>query len=372
MKILFVTFGELSVSGGAYRPAAMVRALADAGHQLTIAAAWTNLPDHPNLTLLCGQAETMPNARLRLAAARAAGSMKFDAVHAVDDAALFCAKICRLRKIPLIYDAVRRFSGRSGRPPSRRWKWFPGRYAAVEKKLLQTAAAVLAPDPLLQKDLAALQADARIMLIQDVPRQTLFCGRTESGEALFDRLGRAETCVAACSFQAADHAALRQLLMAVRKVIDACPKAFFVFKGAAAAEAEPMAKSLAIEKQCCFLNPEETYVFLSAVDAAGVSVFMPSTERCGMDPEILTLLYGAAPVVAVMEDAYADLLTESNSIPVLRNTDAIASGIIRALQEPLFARGLQTQGRQLIADHYSLSSFKHQVRMLYHDVLNKD
>lgn len=372
MKILFVTFGELSASGAAYRPAAMVRALADAGHRLTIAAGRTDLADHPNITVLTGRKEPVSSVQLRLAVVRASGSMKFDALHAFDAAMPFCAKISRLRKIPLVYDAVRCFTGRNGRAPSRRWKWFPGRYAAKEKKLLGRASAVFASDPVLLKDLSALRADAEMSLIEDVPRQTLFCCRTENGEALHERLGKSASSVVACAFLDGGHAELRKLLMAVRKVIDSCPEVIFVFRGISPREAKPLAASLAIEAHCCFLEQHEADVFLSAADVADASVFIPAADSRAVNPEILTLLQGGAPVVAVMEDAYAGLLSEENSMPVLRNTDALADGIIRVLQEPLFALSLHTEGRQLIADHYSLSSFKHKVRMLYHDALNKD
>lgn len=370
MKILFVTFGELQVRGSSARPAAVVRALVDAGHRVSIIAARVDIPKHPNMQVLAGQEAPVTERRLRMAATQAASSMKFDAVHAVDAAAPFCMQICLLRKIPLIYDASRCFTGKNARPPSRRWKWFPKHYAAKEQKLLRKAAGVITADAVLARELEALSREVRVTRIEDVPLQSLFACPEDGRNQLNLRLKQPVTSIVVCRVEALSSSDLRKLLMAVRKVIDSMPDLSFVFRGVSAGEAGPMAASLDIEARCCFLEPEEVELYLCALQAAAASVLVPTPDRRYVSPEIYTLLNAPAPLVHVQSSAHDGLLDEQNSVPVLLNTDAMAEGLLRVLREPLFSLGLAAEGRQLIADHYSLSSFKHKIRMLYHETLH--
>ena len=369
MKILFVTFGALSVSEGSFRSWAMLCALADAGHQISVIAAKTEITGHPNITVLTGEGGEVSTRKLRLTAVKCTASLKYDAVHAVDDAAPFCARLCRMRKVTLIYDALRCFTGPNGQPPAKSWKWFPDFFSGIEAKVLQKAGAVIAPTPALSRDLASVAPSCRIEQIEDVPAQPMYGCLESRTEPLDLKIGDCPRGVVACSVHHLSHSELRNLLMAARKVIDAVQEVHIVFRGADPQEARAMATSLDIQDSCCFLEHHETACFVSALDKAAASLFVPDAAERYIHPEIYTLLNAAAPVVAVHESQYDDLLSEANSIPVLRTADAMAEGVIRAVTEPLFSLGLSTAGQQLIADRYAVSSFKHKVRMLYHDAL---
>ncbi|MDF7799533.1 glycosyltransferase [Pontiellaceae bacterium B1224] len=372
MNILFVTFGELSINGGSIRPVSILRALADAGHQIFAIAARTDLPEHPHLTVLEGRTSgKLSRWHLWKAVIKATGSLHFDAIHAVDDAVLFSAGICRFRKIRLIYSAVRCFTGPVGQQPSIHWKWFPKHYQKVEKKILKQALCVLAPCATLCADIKNLSPAARILQIEDVPVQTLFgCREVERGE-LLGRFKAETSSIVVCSILPSTQEELRKVLMATRKVIDAIPAVSFFLKGSLVKEAEAMAINLDIQNHCIFLSNEETETFLSALDIADAAVLVPTHGNRYVHPEIFTLLHAPAPVVAVLEGAYSDLLNDQNSIEVLFSAESIAEGIIRVIQEPLFSIGLGAEGQQLIADRFSLSSFKHKIRMAYHEMITK-
>lgn len=346
-------------------------ALAEAGHQVSLVASRAMIPDHPNINVLGGRNETLTLRRIRMTVAKATSTLKFDAVHAVDAAAPFVLQICRMRKLKLIYDASRCFTGKFARPISKRWKWFPNHYASKERQLLRKADAVMVSQALLAGDLKSVCKGVEPVLIEDVPLQLLWPSMESGAVQLKQRLEDPVSCLVVCCVEALCHSGLRKTLMAARKVVDTLPGVSFVFRGVAAEVAEPMAVSLDIGKRCCFLNPDEVELYLSALAIAQAALFVPDAAKRYITPELLTLLNSQAPVVCVQSAATDGMLSESNSVSVLQHTDSMAEGLLHVLQEPLFSLGLSNEARQLMADRYSLSSFKHKLRMLYHETLNK-
>ena len=371
MNILFVTYGELSLEGALLRPVSILRALADAGHHVDVIARKTMLPEHPLIHSLAGdQGKPVSRQKIRVAALKATGKKQYDVLHAIDATVLFLNKISRLRKSRLVYDASRRFSGDVGEPPSGLWKLMPGYLGRMEKRALERADAVLTSCPTLTNDLKGFKGDAAITQIEDIPAQSLFAGRDIERSRLLNRFDGKISSVVVCSLLPGKQNELRKLLMGVRKVIEAIPEASFFFKGTLTAEAENMAANLDIQKRCSFFKPNETREFLSALDIADVTLLVPGDSGRYVHGEVFTLLNSQAPLVVVQNTAYETILSDKNSIQVLSSSDAIAEGLLRAIQEPLFSLALAVEGQQLIADRYSLSSFKHKIRMTYHKVLS--
>ncbi len=368
MKILFATFGELSVESGSVRSVAMLRALADAGHRVDVIAARAKLPSHPHVQVLAGAGEgRLPQRKLRMAIMGALGRRTHDVVHALDTCAPFASRICRLRKVPFVYDAARCFTGPAAEPPSIGWRWFARRGQRIEKRMIGQAAAIFAGCDALVQDLRGLAPEADVSLVEDVPAQFLATPEDGALRALQGGVvdGPVGLLVVAGVVQPTS-AVLRDVLLASRKVVDSNPQALFVFKGLPVRDAAACAANLDIAGRCVFLEESETARYLGLLKAAGVLLFVPPASGRYLDAEAYTLLHASAPLVAVQADAYAKLLTDRNCIPVLQGADAIAEGVRQAVQEPLFSLGISLNGEQLIADRHSYSSFKHKVRMAYH------
>ena len=370
MNILFVTYGELSVGSGVVRPIAIIRALAEAGHRVDIISRRSDLPDHPNVRHLEGRGDR-PSRRqqLRIATIKASGKGSYDVLHAVDDAVFFAGRIAALRKIRLVYDATRSFTGAGGSLPAGLWKLFPGYCGRAEKRVLTRAKAVLTPCSTLTADLRSLVGGASTVQVEDIPVQSMFCSRSTDRNALLSRLGTTASSVIVCSILPGNRKELRNLLMAVRKVIEAVPGAVFFFKGGAVGDAETMATNLDIGDNCSFFGHAETEEFVSSLDMADATLLFSCSDDRHVHNDVFTLLHAPAPLVAVQSPAYGELLNEQNCIQVLASSESIAEGLLQAIQEPLFSLSIATEGQQLVADKYSFSSFKHKVRMAYHDVL---
>ncbi|MEN8255876.1 MAG: glycosyltransferase [Verrucomicrobiota bacterium] len=384
MNILFISYAEVSLRKGGVRAAGMLRALADAGHRVDLVAPYTDLPDHPHIRVLIDsgdrplrQAQDRPvrRAKLRMAGRRAVWRDSYDAVHAADESVFFAMRLCRWKKIPLVYAATRCFSGKAGSGMAGLGRFFPKHLHRLEAKVLERAAVVFSPCSALTADLRGVDRDARVVQLEDIPAQPLYAQQNAdkpilSGKepVLSSSNGPAPGPVVVCCALSGHAVGFRQLLMAARKVIDVVPDAVFFFKGAPQRPAEKMAANLDIADHCVFLPPDEPETFFSALGIADAVLMLPSGESRYIHPQVYTLLHAGAPLVTLPDAAYDEVLTEKTSVRVLPNSESIAEGLLRVVQEPLFSLAVALEGQQLVATRHTYSSFKHKIRMTYLDL----
>ncbi|VGO21246.1 glycosyltransferase [Pontiella sulfatireligans] len=367
MNILFISFEEVSLSRGSVRAVAMLRALADAGHRVDLVAPLADLPEHPQIRVVAGSRNRPIRRRtMRMHCMRAASRGSYDAVHAFDEAVFFAVRLSRWKKIPLVYDAAHRFSGSGGIGLAGIWRLFPRRLQRMEAKVLGQATVVFSSCGALTADLMGIDKTLEIEQVEDIPSQSLYPRRAVEKEMLIKRFGKRPDAVVVCCQLPGAASSLRDVLMAARKVIDAMPNAAFFFQGAQYEQAGKMAESLDIAARCAFLSPEEPEAFLSALEIADAIFMAPQRGGRYIHPLVYTLLHAGAPLVTVHDTAYDELLTDKTSVHVLPSSDAIAEGLLRVAQEPLFSLAVATEGQLLVAQRYTCSSFKHKVRMIYH------
>ncbi len=372
MNILFISYAEMSLRRGDVRAAAMLRALADAGHRVDLVAPHTDLPDHPHIQVLAGGGEKpIRRAVLRMECLRAARRGSYDAIHAVDEAAFFAMRLCRWKKTPLVYDAARCFTGKAGSGTSSLWRFFPKHLQRMEAEVLERAVTVFSPCSALTADLHGMDRAAPVVQLADIPAQPLHARRDGDKSTLLESFGKRPGPVVVCSLLPGHAVDFRKLLMAARKVVDALPDAVFFFRGGAHEEAVKMAANLDIADHCIFLSPDDHEVFLSALEIADAVLLVPPGGSRYIHPQVYTLLHAAAPLVAIHDASFDGVLTEETALRVLPGSESIAEGLLRAIQEPLFSLAVSVGGQQLVASRHTYSSFKHKVRMAYHQLPGK-
>lgn len=367
MNILFVTYGKLSVGEGALRSVSLLRALADAGNQVDVAACGVGVSAHPQIKILAGT-EPCSRRKVRMAVLRAVGRKSYQVIHAVDDAVVYASRLARFRRIPLAYEAGRCFTGPNGDAPDLRWRLFLSYYQRVEKHILNRASLVFSSCADMTSDLKRLAENAEVVQIEDIPAHPLYPRKMVDQCAPGLRLSGGASFSVACAVLPGNDKEMRTVLLAARKVIEKVPRAGFVFQGLPVEAARAMAVNLDIQERCIFLDKPEPERFLCALDKAHAALFVPKPGQRYMHAQILTLMNSPAVLIAVQEAAYAGLLNDSNSIRVDYTATSIADGLLRVLEEPLLAFGITSDAQQLIADRYSFSSFKHKVRMAYHEL----
>ncbi len=307
---------------------------------------------------------------MRLAVLRAMAGNSYQVVHAVDEAIVHIARFGKLKKTRLVYEASRCFTGPNGNAPSWLWKLFPSHYHRKEKRILNRSAMVFSSCDDMTSDLKKLNDDIHVIQIEDIPAHPLFPRKEMDRATIAARFEGGVSFMVVCSVLPGNRSEIRTLLLAARKVIDKNPHAGFIFNGLSDDEARSMAANLDIQGRCVFLPAEDPEQVLSALSVADAALFVPRPGCRYPDPEILTLLNSPAVIVAVHEGAYSALLTDGNSVNVDYTATSIADGLLRVIQEPLLSYGIASNAQQLIADRYSFSSFKHKIRMAYHDLAN--
>ncbi len=371
MNVLFVTYGDLSVRGGNSRSGSILLALADAGHQVDVIASRIDLSDHPHIRVISGTVGKRQSLlKLKLQMLKATGRSSYDVVHAVDDSILFASHLCRLRKIKLVYDAIRCFTGKGGSSPSLCWRLMPKRAVSWEKRFLLQSAATITSCSQLTAELKAVASDAHVVQVDNVPLQSLVPRKEIERFSLLKRFRKEPTAIVVCCVLPGNSCELNKIFMTARKVIEAMPGTAFFFTGLAEPEAESIALKLDIQDQCTFLAPNEAEVYLAALGIANAAWLVPEPGGRYIHEEVFTLLRSPAPLVCIHDSAYNELLSPKNAVQVLSDIDSLAEGILQVIMEPLFSVALATEGQQLVADHFSLSSFKHKIRMTYHTLLN--
>lgn len=369
MDILFVTLGELSIGSGAIRSLSILRALADAGHQIDVVAAQVCIANHPNIRILAGASgRSLSKRQLGSAFSKAVRRKSYPVVHLVDEAVLYLTRGFWRRKAKVVYEASRCFSGPNGIAPSWRWKLFPTYGQRIEKNVLQRADLVLTCCDMLTMDLGRLQEEAHRVKVDPVPSHKLLPRRDVDRAGILSRIDGSVSGVVVCCIRQGNRNQIRKLLLAARKVIDALPEVAFFFHGLAVGEAESLAGSLDIQGRCTFLERDEVEEYHAALQIADAVLFVPPPGSRYIDHEVFSALHSPSPMVVVSEAAYTGMLMEQNSIQVVSTSESIAEGLLRVFQEPLLALAIAVEGQQLIADHHSFSSFKHKIRMTYHEL----
>ena len=365
MKILFLSYTPISLREDQVRTVATLRTLADAGYKIDLIAPSVDLKPHANIRIIKGK-ENKPNTHrnIQWLAFRSTKNTTYSAIHAIDETIFFAYRLSRQKKIPLIYDARRRFTGKSGRGTLRRYRFFPKHYIRLEKNIIEYAACVFSLCPKLTTDLTSLSRDLSLVEIKDIPLQPL-CTKDHTDRTEMKTLFPAQPIANIVTCYALSKKSLRNLMLTARKIIDTLPETGFFLKTTHPEQAKKLAKSLDIVDHCCFLQPNDPHALISALSIANVVLYIPPANVCYIPQSLYTALNVFAPLVVIQNKAYELLLTKKTAHFVLANSDAMAEGLLDILHEPLFSVSIATEGQELVRSKHTFSSFKHQIRMTY-------
>jgi len=242
----------------------------------------------------------------------------------------------------------------------------------LEAKVRERAGTVFSPCSALTADLRGMDRSTPVVQLADIPGQPLHAPQDGEHPTLPKSFGKRLGAVVVCSLLPGHAVGFRKLLMAARKVVDTLPDAVFFFKGGRQEQAAEMAASLDIADHCVFLSPDEHDAFLAALEIADALLLVPPGESRYIHPQVYTLLHAAAPLVAIHDVSCDEVLTEETALRVLPGSESIAEGLLRAIKEPLFSLAVAVEGQRLVASRHTYSSFKHKVRMAYHQLSGKE
>ncbi len=354
---------------------AMLRALASLGHRIDLLTypqgARQEIPGvkhHRSLDLPVGRVKPGPSlakllldvpfmfeAWLRMALGR------YDAVHAVEEAAHLAAPLARLLGLRLVVDVD------SSIPDQLRESGFarggPLLWAAevLERHALRHSAAVVTVCGSLSVGVKARAPEARVFQIEDPPLVDATPPPPAEVAALRRSLGLGDGPVVFYSGNFESYQGVELLVDAAARV----PEATFLFMGGEAAELESLkTRAGASRARCVFAGkrpPSELPVFLAASDLLA----SPRCRGANTPFKIYTYLASGKPRVATRIPTHTQLLDDSLAFLVEPTPAGLAAGIRQALQDPAEARARATRGRELIEREYSPARYLEKVRNAY-------
>jgi len=365
MNILFLSYIPISLCEEHVRTVAILRTLADAGHHIDLIAPHVELAPHLNINIITKK-NTHPNSKRNIQSLALSNIKKttYSAIHAVDETIFFAYRLTHLKKIPLVYDARRRFTGKSSQSTLRRYRFFTSYYNKKEKQLLKQAVCIFSSCPQLTSDLKTLHRDLPLIEIKDIPLQPL-CTKKDPTPAKMRALFPTQPITSIVTCYALSKNSLRNLMLTVRKIIDTLPTTGFFLQTPHPEQAKKLAKSLDILDHCRFLEPDEPLPLISALSCANAVFYIPPENLRYIPQSLYTALNVFNPLVVVQNKAYESILTQKTAHFVLSNPDSMATGLLDVLQEPLFSVSIATEGQKLVRSKHTFSSFKHKLRMAY-------
>ncbi len=378
MRILFLApqpFFE--VRGTPLAVLAMVQALTESGHQVDLLTfpqgdpvTLAGLTHHRSLRLPVGRvragaslAKLLLDVPFVLEAGLRLFFARYDAVHAVEEAAHLIAPWASLLGVPLVMDIDSqipdqlRYSGfaRSGPLP-----WLA---EALETFALVRAEAVLTVCGSLTASVSGRARRERVFQIEDPPLVDATPPDSAAVDLLRHSLGLSRAAVVLYSGNLESY-------QGVELLVDAAPEtpgAQFVFMGgeptqiaalrARSAAAGTTARTVFAGKR----PPQQLSSFLALADV----LVSPRVQGSNTPFKVYTYLASGKPLVATRLPTHTQLLDDSLAFLVEPNAAGLSSGIREALGDPQESRARAERGRLLVEREFSQARFSEKVREAY-------
>ena len=291
---------------------------------------------------------------------------RYDAVHAVEEAAHLAAPIARLLRLPLVVDVD------SSIPDQLRESGFARRgpllwaASALERYALRHSAAVITVCTSLTEGVRARAPHAAIFQVEDPPLVDATPAPADEVAVLRAalRLDRRPIVLYSGNFE--EYQGVDLLVRAAALV----PEAQFVFMGGEPAEiheARALAASAEPAGACVFAGkrpPSELRRFLGLAD------LVASPRRRGVNTpfKVYTYLASGRPLLATRILSHTQVLDDENSWLVEATPEGLAAGIRAALADAPEAARRAERGRALVEREYSPARFAEKVRAAYRPV----
>jgi len=282
---------------------------------------------------------------------------RYDAVHAVEEAAHLIAPFARLRGVPLVVDMDSsipeqlRDSGFATRGP------LPWAALVLERHALRHAAAVVTVCASLTSGVKRLAPSARVFQIEDPPLVDGSTPDAGSVAALRASIGLASEPVVLYTGNFEPYQGVPLLVEASTNV----PAAQFLFVGGEPAEIEALRGR---GGRCFFAGkrpPSELPLFLALADV----VASPRSRGTNTPFKVYTYLASGKPLVATRIETHTQLLDDGVAFLVDPTAAGLAHGIRQALAEPAEARARADRARALLEREYSTACHAAKVAAAY-------
>ncbi len=292
---------------------------------------------------------------------------RYDVIHAVEESAFFAVLFKRLFRCRLVYDMDSSISDQLGYTGFMPFRPVLALVARLERRAMRRADFVLTVCRALTDDVRRREPSARVVQIEDAPVEAEFQDDLEGARKLREELGLGDAPAVVYTGNFESYQGLDLLLRALATVHRQRPEVRGVLVGGEpeqVARAMKAARSLGFAEACVFTGKRPVEQMRAFMTLASVLV-SPRTKGTNTALKVYSYMQSGRPIVATRLATHTQVLDDSCALLVASNPDDIAAGILRALNEPLFAAALGREACARVATRYSLEGFKEKIKEAY-------
>lgn len=292
---------------------------------------------------------------------------RYDVIHALNQSAVSAVLLKRLFKVKVVYDLDLDPAEVFG---DGAWLTRGLRAAAagrLERSVLRRADAVVVSSATRAERARAAGAVAKVVEIDDPPYDCAMGENRDGSVQIRQEFGIGTAPVVLYTGSFANFEQMDLLLRASRLVHDQQPDVRFLMAGEEASEIprlSRLAATLDIADRCIFTGLKSLGQISALLATASVLV-SPRLRPSRTFSKLFTYMLSNRVIVATRMADQSRVIDSGCAILTLSQPDDLASGIVRALDEPLLSRGLAREAWSRAAAEHTMASFKHRVRGFY-------
>lgn len=362
MRILFISLHPLDgYQSWARRSMNMVQALSEAGNHVTLLAPGSvreAMPEHVELKRLFSRRH--PLFRLikfwdaLVKASILLLSGKYEAVHFSGNAVCLYALLCRICRVPVVYDVWR--SPEDG--PEEGGGLLALR-ERLEKAVLGRIDVITCSCPMLEEEFRLRKVAPKVCLIENAvtASRSLAADLDESQAVIYEHPGR-------------NIEAIAQVLRIMAKLRERVPEARLIIcteLNLHSRKIIDLMERLELQGHCS-LRPFGDVDEQAGLLASASALLLPEARGGYVDERIIRYMQSGTPVVATRIRSYKQYLDESRAVLTAVGVDDLAEGLARVLQEPLLSSAMAREAQAYAVAHFTRSSFNRKVRAVFNEL----
>ncbi|PWT88017.1 MAG: hypothetical protein C5B54_11310 [Acidobacteria bacterium] len=286
---------------------------------------------------------------------------KYDAIHTHEEACFIGMFLCKLWRIPHVYDMHSSLAQQFANFNLVRAPWVHRILQFFEKQALKSSDAIIAICPYLDDHVKSAGIKNQVFVIENTPEaETFFKRPTEKAKCFKDK----QLVLYAGTFEA--YQGLDLLLESIPLVLNTRKDVAFLMIGGDRASIERF------EKRAAELGVNGNLKLMEKVPVEDVSQYLaaadvlvsPRKEGTNTPLKIYSYLRSGKPIVATNLVTHTQVLTKDIAILTDPTPQAFAGGILEALENPAVG-GMVERARQLSEEKYSYREYLSKTSKLY-------
>ena len=294
---------------------------------------------------------------------------RYDCIHTHEEACFWGAVLCRIWRIPHVYDMHSSLSQQFKNFDIVHSDWIHRVLQAFEKFALQSSDAIIAICPYLKNHVVESGVTRKVFVIENTPESDGVLPGERKTEGDVPQFPGKSVVLYAGTFE--HYQGLDLLLESVPFVVKQRPDVVFLLIGGDA-------KSIEVQRKICEKLGIADHVILrekiAAAEVPGyfrISDVLVSPRKSGTNTplKIYSYLRSRKPIVATNLVTHTQVLTPEISILTEPGPEAFAAGILSALQDPSVAQMVE-RAFQTAEEKYSYREYVFRIAQLYQYIEN--